>query len=129
MNFKNVAENLAIALIGVVFGAVLTFFTITQSNKALSNQLTPIIKQAIEKETTAITNEFITEIKKLKSKNGGTVELVITPEIENQAQTIKNDNTKPQKTKVQTNIAKDTLQQKEGFFKRLFGKKNKDQNP
>lgn len=115
MNFKNVAENLAIALVGVVFGAVLTFFTITQSNKALSNQLTPIIKQAIEKETTAITNEFITEIKKLKSKNGGNVELVITPDIDNKAQTVKTETT--------TN---DSLPEKPGFFKRLFGKKTKD---
>lgn len=111
MDFKNVAENLAIALIGVVFGAVLTFVIITQSNKALSKQLTPIIEQAIAKETTAITNEFITEIKKLKSKDGGTVELNITPDIENDAQTIIEKN--------------DTLPSKPGFFKRLFGSKQK----
>lgn len=113
MNFKNVAENLVIVLIGIVFGSVLTFYMITQSNKALGKQLTPIIQQAIAKETTAITNEFITEIKKLKSKNGGNVELIITPDIDNKAQ---------------TNITKDSLPEKEktGFFKRLFGKKDKN---
>ncbi|TLP81360.1 hypothetical protein [Maribacter sp. ACAM166] len=111
MNFKNAAENLLIALIGVVFGCILTFFIITQSNKALSKQLTPIIEQAIAKETTAITNEFITEIKKLKSRGGSTVELNITPDIKNKAQTI---------------TTKDSLPEKKGFFKRLFGKKDKN---
>lgn len=109
MNWKNVAENLGIALVGVVFGAILTYVTITQSSKMLVSQLRPVIEQAIAKETTAITNEFKTEIKKLKSRNGGTVELNISPDIDNKAQTIS---------------TKDSVPEKEGFFKRIFGKKD-----
>ena len=109
MNWKNVAENLGIALIGVLFGSVLTYFTITQANKALTAQLRPVIEQAIAKETTAITNEFKTEIKKLKAKGASTIELTVEPEIENKAQ---------------TNIEKDSAKNDDrGFFGRLFGKK------
>lgn len=111
MNWRNVAENLGIALIGVLFGSILTFFIIKESNKALTAQLRPVIEQAIAKETTSIKNEFKTEIKKLKAKDGATVDLQVDPKVDNKAQ---------------TNIVKDSITpKKKGFLGRLFGKKDK----
>ena len=110
MNWKNTAENLLIALIGILFGAALTYVIITQTNKNMVAQLRPVIEQAIAKETTSIKNEFATEIKKLKAKKGSTVELQIDPTLDNKAQ---------------TNIKKDSMPEKTNFLKRWFGKKTK----
>ncbi len=70
MNFKNLSENLKIVIVATSVGAVLGYLASTQANKQAIELLRPTIEQAIRKETTSITNEFKTEIKKLKNKKG-----------------------------------------------------------
>lgn len=106
MNFKNLAENLIIFIIAVFVGGVVGYVASTQANKQTIKLLRPAIEDAIKKETTSITNEFKTEIKKLKSRGGGTVKLEIDPVLKSEIEQ-KKDSVKPKK--------------KKGFFKRIFG--------
>ncbi|WP_228235930.1 hypothetical protein [Allomuricauda sp. M10] len=102
LNWKNIVENtIYIALI--IAG-------MTINNKVTISEFEGMVQSAIQKETTKIENTFQTEIKKLKSRDGGTIDLKVNPEIDNKAQTI---------------VTKDSVPEKEGFFKRLFGKKKK----
>lgn len=97
INWGNIIEN--------AINQIVTFLGITILGYYV---LVPVLKETIQKETTKIENTFQTEIKKLKSRDGGTVDFRIDPEIENNAQ---------------TNVNKDSVPEREGFFKRLFGKK------
>jgi len=109
MDFKNLAENLIIVLISAVIGGGIGYIASTKANKQTIELLRPTIEEAIRKETTSITNEFKTEIKKLKTRNGETV-IDTKPIIENRIKQTK-DSLPNQTT------------QKKGFFKRLFGSK------
>lgn len=106
MDFKNLAENLIIVLISALVGGGIGYMASTQANKQTIELLRPTIEEAIRKETTSITNEFKTEIKKLKTRNGET-SIDIEPNFDN---TIKQstDSIKPKK---------------KGLLKRLFGSK------
>ena len=81
MNFKNLAENLIIAIVVSLIGGFVGYTASLKTNKQAIELLRPVIEQAIIKETTSISNEFRTEIKKLKTKRGSTTTLEITPEI------------------------------------------------
>jgi hypothetical protein len=119
MNFKNLAENLIIVLVSACVGGGIGYMASTYSNKQTIELLTPTITEAIKKETTSISNEFKTEIKKLKNKKDGTVVLDVEPIIENQ---IKQKN----KLNDTTQKSEKTPVKKDGFFKRLLKGKNKN---
>ncbi|TSE02598.1 hypothetical protein FOF46_30715, partial [Aquimarina algiphila] len=79
INYKNLAENLMITIvvmISAMYGGYLV--SISAAERMLDNQKS-IIVESIRKETTSITNEFKTEIKKLKVKKDGNVDLNIDP--------------------------------------------------
>ncbi|MDH7444690.1 hypothetical protein [Aquimarina sp. 2201CG14-23] len=113
INFKNLAENLIIIVIMLIVGMTGGYyFSLTAAERMLNNQKS-LIEAAIKKETTSITNEFNTEIKKLKAKKGSNVDFSVDPTLENTAE---------------TNIikSKDSIKKKKkGLFKRIFGS-NKD---
>ena len=113
VNWKNLVENLIIVIVVSVSSmAAGYFFSINAAERMLDNQK-PIIVEAIRKETNQITNEFKTEIKKLKVKKDGVVDFDTYPNIDNENSNLKNNDSLPKKKK------------KEGFFKRLFGNKDK----
>ena len=100
-NWTNVIENLIyIAFIG---------FIMIINTYVIIGQFEGMMETAIAKESTSIKNEFNTKINKLKARNGATLEFDITPRIDNEATTV---------------IVKDSIPEKKGFFKRLFGKKD-----
>lgn len=113
MNFKNLTENLIIVIASAAIGGYIGYRASTQSNKQTIELLRPTIEEAIKKETTSISNEFKTEIKKLKNRKGE-VTLDVKPIIENQIE--QNGDSIPRAQKTHT-------KKKDGFFKRLFGKK------
>ncbi|WP_233860998.1 hypothetical protein [Tenacibaculum piscium] len=106
MNFKNLAENLIIVIVSALIGGSIGYVASTSANKQTIELLRPSIEEAIRKETTSITNEFKTEIKKLKNKGTGNVVLEIEPVLKTAIKQ-KSDSIKPIK--------------KKGFFKRIFG--------
>lgn len=102
LDWRNVIENLIYI---IAIGTMLII-----SNNVTIARFEPMIDAAIKQETTAIKNEFRTEIKKLKAKDGAAVDLQISPDLDNKAQTI---------------IEKDSnAPKKKGFFGRLFGGKD-----
>lgn len=117
INWKNTAENLILVLIGVIAGVGIGYYVSIKSAEAMLDNQKEIIVEAIRKETTSITNEFKTEIKKLKNRKGE-LTLDVKPIIENQIEqngdtiTTAQEQTEPKK--------------KRGFLGRLFGKKNKN---
>tara|TARA_R110002049_G_C8936073_1_gene544595 strand:- start:276 stop:626 length:351 start_codon:yes stop_codon:yes gene_type:complete len=115
MNWKNTAENLLLVLIGIIAGVGIGYYvSITVAERMLDNQK-DIIVEAIRKETTSITNEFKTEIKKLKNRKG-TVVLDVKPILENQID----------QDEINTNT-RDSIpkpDKKKGWLGRLFSKKN-----
>ncbi|MBU2923052.1 DUF3888 domain-containing protein [Winogradskyella psychrotolerans] len=113
MNFRNLAENLIIVLISVSVGGYVGYTASTASNKQTIELLRPTIEEAIRKETTSISNEFKTEIKKLKNRKGE-LTLDVKPIIENQIE---------QHGDTITVTPKKESKDRPGFFKRLFGKK------
>ena len=113
LNFKNLSENLIITVVVMVASTFAGYWiSIKSAERMLDNQKS-IIEEAIRQETTSITNEFKTEIKKLKVKKDGVVDLVTTPEIHSEAATVRYQD-------ADTVIA----DKKPGFFKRLFKRKN-----
>lgn len=101
MNFKNLAENLIIVIVAVSIGGFVGYTASINSNKQTIELLRPTIEEAIRKETTNITNEFKTEIKKLKSRGNGTTILEIKPKLDNEIEVNKTSldsiKTKPKK--------------------------------
>lgn len=110
MNFKNLAENLIIVIIAGLIGGVIGYMASTKANKQTIELLRPAIEEAIRKETTSITNEFKTEIKKLKNRGSGNIRLEIEPILEN---------------KIQQNKDTVKLKKRKGFFSRIFGNSQK----
>ena len=109
-NWKNVAENLLLVLISMSLGVIVgAFVAVKVADIVLDNQKS-IIETAIKKETTAINNNVITEIRKIKSKGSEPINIIIDP---NTNSVISNKDT--------TQVI--TVQEKKGFFKRLFSKK------
>lgn len=98
VNWKNLVENLIIVIVVSVSSmAAGYFFSINAAERMLDNQK-PIIQEAIRKETNQITNEFKTEIKKLKVKKDGVVDFDTYPDIDNKNGIVRmNDTTESQK--------------------------------
>lgn len=102
INWRNVLENLINQVINGILMIIMAYVII--------GQFEGMMQEAIAKNTTEIKNEFNTEIKKLKAYSGSKINLTTSPTIDNKAQTI---------------ITKDSVPEKKGFFKKLFGKKSK----
>ena len=98
MNFKNLAENLIIVLISVLVGGFVGYQSSVISNKQTIQLLRPTIEQAIQKETTVISNEFQTYIRKLKNKNGN-LNFELNPNLESQIKQKTDSLIKPKKRK------------------------------
>lgn len=98
----NIAEN--------AFYIILISAAMIVSNKVTISGFEGMVQEAIAKETTKIENTFETEIKKLKAKNGGQVDLDIRPVIDNKAQ---------------TNINQDSTEVKRTLWQKLWGKNKK----
>lgn len=112
LNFKNLAENLIITIVVLIAGMYGGYLiSISSAERMLENQKS-LIETAIRKETTSITNEFKTEIKKFKVKKDGKVDLTVEPILDNDATTIKTLDSimKPKK---------------QGWYKRVFRNKNR----
>lgn len=102
INLKNVLENLIyIAAIGIL---------LIVNNRVTIGRFEGMMEAAVAKHTTSILNEYNTDIKKFKAHKGSTVDFQIKPVTDNTATTI---------------IVNDSIEDKPGFFKRLFGKKDK----
>lgn len=117
INWKNTAENLIIALIGVIAGVAIGYYVSVKAAEAMLDNQKEIIVEAIRKETTSIKNEFNTEIKKLKNRKGE-LTLDVKPVIENQIE--QNGDT------ISVTQPPPEPKKKRGFLGRLFGKKNKN---
>ncbi len=81
MNFKNVTENLIITIVVALVSGTIGYWASVASNTITIELLRPTIEEAIRKETTTISNEFKTEIKKLKAKQDANVIIETTPEV------------------------------------------------
>lgn len=81
MNFKNLAENLIITIVVALVSGFIGYWSSIKTNTTTIELLRPTIEEAIRKETTHISNEFKTEIKKLKAKKDSKVILETTPEV------------------------------------------------
>ncbi len=120
INWKNTAENLGISIITFLSGAFTCYVLMSKTVDSTANRIleanNEVIMEAIKKETTSITNEFKTEIKKLKNRKGS-VTLETSPILENKIH-----------VDVRDSIPKDVVEvpKKTGFFKRLFKKRKKD---
>lgn len=104
ISWPNVIENsIYIILIGVL---------VIISNQVTIANFEGMVQASIAKETTKIENTFETEIKKLKAKHGGTVDVHVKPAIDNKAQTV---------------VQKDSVPHKRTFWQKIWGK-NKAKN-
>lgn len=82
MDFKNLAENLLIAIVVALSAGVVGYFSSLKATEAAIVLLRPTIEEAIRKETKHITNEFKTEIGKLKAKKDAEVIIETNPDVE-----------------------------------------------
>jgi len=108
MNWNNLIENaIYIALISLA---------LIVNNYVIIGRFEGMVNEAIAKETTSIKNEFRTEIKKLKNRNGEVV-LETEPILENTIGQTDDSLTAPNQKPTK----------KPGLLKRIFGsKQNKD---
>lgn len=117
INWKNTAENIGILLIGVVAGTALGYYvSVTTAERMLEAQKS-IIELAIKKETTSITNQVRTEIRKIKARKGSSIQLVIEPTMKSEIEQQETNNTQ---------IAQP--EEKSNFFKRIFNKKERQKH-
>lgn len=86
MNWKNTAENILIILLGILAGTILGFKVSITTAKAMLENQKELIQLAIQKETTAINNNVITEIKKIKGKKSQPINVIIRPDLNNTIQ-------------------------------------------
>lgn len=104
INFKNLAENLIIVIVAGLLGGYIGFKSALGGIKAQQ----PIIEQAIQKNTSEISNTFQNEFKKIKNKKGESINIIIDPSTNS---IISNDSTQTV-----------TVSERKGLFKRLFNK-------
>lgn len=76
-NFKNLAENLIIVIVVSLVSGYLGYQSARSANSAVVVQLSPLIKQAIDKET--IKNEIKNEIKIDKIKKSDSIKITFSP--------------------------------------------------
>ena len=117
INWKNTAENLAITIVIFIVGAFVGYKASNIATDNVINQLKPTIEKAIDKET--IKNEIKNEIliKDNKIKKSDTLQININQQPVN--------NQEPNNTIQNTELPplKPVKVEREGFFKRVFGKK------
>lgn len=110
---RNTIENIIIALVVFIFGSYTGgMIGYKASLKACERMLEiqkSTIELAIQKETTNITNQVTTEIRKIKSKKSEPINIVIDPTTKSVIQ---------QSDTSQIIV----VEEKRGFFKRLFSK-------
>ncbi|WP_435138904.1 hypothetical protein [Formosa sp. A9] len=119
MNWKNTAENILILLLGILVGVVIGYkVSVTTAEKMLDNQKA-LIEQAIQKNTTAINNKVTNEFSKIKASKSEPINIIIKPDSNNAIEAIEVNQHLQDSTPVP--------EPKKGFFRRLFGGKNKNQ--
>ena len=114
INWRNIAENLMLTLVSVAFGILIGWQLTIKTVDTTLNQQKSIIEEAIRKETTSITNEVKTEIRKIKGKKSAPISIKIDPNI--------NSSIAKQDTSV---IKPREPREKGGFFKGLFSKEER----
>ena len=115
INWKNIAENLILTLISVIVGVFIGYIISINVANTIVEQQKSTIEMAIKKETTSITNQVTTEIRKLKATKSEPINIVIDPATKS---VISNRDT----SKIIV------VQKRKGFFKRLFTKKQNFKN-
>ena len=111
INFKNAFENAILFSLGALLGSFITFKVLIGTTDVVMDQVTPMVTEAIKKETNKIVNEIKFENNKFK-KNDSLNIIIDQKPINDQKPTnviIKESDTIPKK--------------KKGFFGRLFSKK------
>ncbi len=122
VNWKNLVENLIIIIVVFCVGGTVGYIASTKSNETTIALLRPTIEEAIRKETTAITNQVTTQIKKIKGKKSEPVQVVITPNTKSVI-----ENTKQKMNTVDSiPFIENEPKEKKSFFRRLFKKRKKD---
>ena len=85
MNLKNILENIIYIIATAIISTTLTYKATSLAYEKAGGQVlaafVPMIEKKFEEATTKIENNFKTEIKKLKNKNG-VAEITYTPKIE-----------------------------------------------
>jgi hypothetical protein len=112
INWRNIAENLVLTLISVTLGVLIGWQLTIRTVDAALEQQKSIIEEAIRKETTSITNEVKTEIRKIKGKKSGPISIEIDPYIKSDIETNENIDS----------VINQPIEDNAGFFKRLFNK-------
>jgi len=73
VNFKNLSENLIIAVVTAITASVLTYFAVSLTASEIGQitiqGLTPVLQEAVKKETNAIKNDIKVEVAKIKNSD------------------------------------------------------------
>lgn len=109
INWKDAAQNLLIAIACFITGGYVGYKASRVTSIGVINQLTPVIKEAIQKETTAIKNEIL--LKDFKIKKSDSLNININQKPQSKIEQIKVNEVDTIKTK------------KVSWWKRNFGKK------
>ncbi len=83
INWKNIAENLILTLISVIVGVSIGYIVAINAANIIVEQQKSTIELAIKKQTTSITNQVKTEIRKVKSTKADPITIVIDPSTKN----------------------------------------------
>ncbi len=110
MNLKNTIENLILSIIIFIVGGLVGYKLSLNAVERTLDYQKDVIVEAIRKETTAINNNVTTTFDKIKSKKSEPINIIIDPTTNS---VISNKDT--------TQII--TVEEKKGFFKRIFSKK------
>jgi septum formation topological specificity factor MinE len=86
IDFKNLAENLLIAIVVAGVASTLTYFAVSKTASKISEQtiqgLRPALIEAIKKETTAIKNDIKVQVDKIKKSDSLNININQIPENE-----------------------------------------------
>jgi hypothetical protein len=86
IDFKNLAENLLIAIVVAAVASTLTYFAVSKTASKISEQtiqgLRPALIEAIKKETTAIKNDIKVQVDKIKKSDSLNININQIPENE-----------------------------------------------
>jgi septum formation topological specificity factor MinE len=86
IDFKNLAENLLIAIVVAAVASTLTYYAVSKTASKISEQtiqgLRPALIEAIKKETTAIKNDIKVQVDKIKKSDSLNININQIPENE-----------------------------------------------
>jgi len=86
INFRNLAENLLIAIVVAATASTLTYLAVSKTASRISEQtiqgLRPALIEAIKKETTAIKNDIKVQVDKIKKSDSLNININQIPENE-----------------------------------------------